>query len=263
MKTSARLANGSATGYGMGLFLGRYRGIETLWHSGGGLGANSQMIKVPAVGLDITIMVNRHDVLGTNLANQVMDACITGLEPLKEGRTGTLVTGVYQSAKTGHVVQLRAQEDRQMLSYNGSWEIALERKTESTLSLSDGSMSIELLDSKNPSDRVRFSTRGWVDELTLLEPRTRVDPEAVVGAYRSAPTGTEVTIVRRDEEVVLYSHGRWGSTEYRLRPILQGICQAKMCANEQWSGLLLFDTPDTGFRFLTGRTWNLPFRRKF
>lgn len=260
MKTSARRPDGTATGYGMGLFLSRYRGIDTIWHSGGGLGANSQMIKVPSVGLDINIMLNRHDISASDLANKVMDACIVGLDH-NESSSGALVTGLYRSPKSGHVLALRAKDDKQMLSYNGSWECAVERGREGELTTLDASMSIALLGSRSPPERLRFRTRGWVDELTLIEPPGRTDPEAITGRYHSGPTGTEVTIAQRGEELLMYSSGRWGATEYRLGPLAEDIWQAKLSANEQWSALLIFDNRERGFRFLTGRTWNLPFRR--
>lgn len=262
MKTSAQLPDGAATGYGMGLILGCHRGVETVSHSGGGLGSNSEMIKVPSVGLDITIMVNRHDVSATELAKKVIDACIAGLKAPAESRAGPLVTGVYQSPNTGHVVLLRAQDGKQMLSYNGGWEVVVERDTEGDLSLPDGSMCVTLLGSKNSPERLRFETRGRIDELTAVEPLARATPETIVGTYRSAPTDTEVTILQRGEEVLLQSRGRWGSTVFRLSPVARGIWQAKLVSNEQWSGLLLFNPHDRGFCFMTGRTWKLPFHRE-
>ena len=48
MRTSQRLANGTLTGYGFGLMLDRYRGVDTLSHAGGVIGGNSQMIKIPS-----------------------------------------------------------------------------------------------------------------------------------------------------------------------------------------------------------------------
>lgn len=260
MKSPTRLSDGGTTEYGMGLFLDRYRGVETVSHSGGGLGSNSQMIKVPSLGFDINIMVNRHDIYATALANKVMDACIVGLEPRRESAAGSLVTGLYQSPQTGHVVLLWPKDDKQMLSYNGGCELAVERGREGELTLPDGSISVALLGREDSPARVRFRSRGWVDELTAIESLTSVDPEAILGTYRSAPTGTEIRIVRTSGELVMQSRGRWGSTAYRLRALARGIWQAKLVANEKWSGLLLFNSHDRGFRFLTGRTWNLPFR---
>jgi hypothetical protein len=61
MKTPQTLANGTSTEYGLRLTIDRYLDVDILYHGGGGLGANSQMLKVPAADLDIAIMVNRHD----------------------------------------------------------------------------------------------------------------------------------------------------------------------------------------------------------
>lgn len=262
LKTSARLPDGSATGYGMGFIIGHYRGVETLSHSGGGLGSNSQMIKVPALGLDINIMVNRHDVYGTDLASKVMDACIVGLDPHGETSAGGLATGVYRSPKTGHVLVLHPKDEKQMASYNGGLDVPLGPRLDGDFSLPDGSLSVMPLGNKNPPERLRFSSRGWVDELTAIRAGTHANPEVIAGTYRSAPTGTQATIVQRGEEVLLQSRGRWGSTVYRLGAIARDIWQAKLASNEEWSGLLVFNSHDGGFRFMTGRTWNLPFRRE-
>jgi D-aminopeptidase len=62
LKSPLVLNNGTSTRYGLGLLPGRYRGVDTIGHPGGGLGGNAQMIKVPSVGLDIVVLSNRHDV---------------------------------------------------------------------------------------------------------------------------------------------------------------------------------------------------------
>ena len=79
IKTSQRLHDRASTGYGLGLVVGNYRGVETLSHGGGVLGGNSQMLKVPAVGLDVVVLINRHDLEATSLTNEILDDCLVGL----------------------------------------------------------------------------------------------------------------------------------------------------------------------------------------
>src|SRR5262249_32209741 len=81
-----KLNSGHSTNYGLGLMRETYRGVEVIHHAGGVIGGNSQMIKVPAAKLDISIGVNRADVSGTALALKVIDACVEGLaaEPEKK-----------------------------------------------------------------------------------------------------------------------------------------------------------------------------------
>jgi hypothetical protein len=108
MKTPWRLANHHSTGYGLGLFIDHYRGVETLWHAGGVIGGNAQMLKVPAAALDIVVLVNRGDAKATLLANKIIDACLGGLSPIKEPFSGPFVTGTFRSPATGRVLRLFA-----------------------------------------------------------------------------------------------------------------------------------------------------------
>ena len=82
MRAPHALTNGTSTGYGLGLMSARYRGVDTLGHSGGWLGGNAQMLKLPGVGVDIVVISNRADVFTPVLVNQVIDVTIAGLEPV-------------------------------------------------------------------------------------------------------------------------------------------------------------------------------------
>jgi len=88
------------------LMNGRYRGVETLSHTGGVMGGNAQMLKVPAAGLDVAIMTNRHDVSGMLLVNEILDSCLPGLDPIRAPSHGPFPTGIFCSPTTGRVIQL-------------------------------------------------------------------------------------------------------------------------------------------------------------
>jgi D-aminopeptidase len=119
MKTPQMLPSGISTGYGCGLQTSPYRGIETLQHGGGALGSNVQMLKVPAAGLDIMVMVNRTDAWSFTYVDRILDACLTGLEATREGHRGPLLSGVFRSPRTGCVVHLYPQETCQMAAIYG------------------------------------------------------------------------------------------------------------------------------------------------
>jgi D-aminopeptidase len=72
----ARLANGYATSYSLGLMHHHYRGVQVLHHAGGVIGGNSQMLTVPAHALDINIMVNGAAANASELAWQVLDVLL-------------------------------------------------------------------------------------------------------------------------------------------------------------------------------------------
>jgi CubicO group peptidase (beta-lactamase class C family) len=122
MRTPQKLTNGVPTDYGLGLVIERYRGVELVSHSGGGMGGNSMMIKVPAAGLDLIVFVNRGDVDAPVLADRVLDECLPGLD--KVGKwSRALASGTFRSPKSGRVIQLLAQDGRQVCRWTGtiSW----------------------------------------------------------------------------------------------------------------------------------------------
>jgi CubicO group peptidase (beta-lactamase class C family) len=121
MKSPQRLANGTSTGYGLGLVADRYRGIETISHAGGKMGCNSYMVKVPSASLDIVIMVNRGDVWASQLAERILDACLPGLDPHpdKEPVTGSIASGIFRSPKTDRVIKLFSKGGHQIASIDG------------------------------------------------------------------------------------------------------------------------------------------------
>jgi CubicO group peptidase (beta-lactamase class C family) len=76
--TTATLSDGTATPYALGLNRHLYKGVEVLHHGGSLMGVGSQMLSVPAHGLDIIIMSNGALVNPVQMAWQVVDAVLAG-----------------------------------------------------------------------------------------------------------------------------------------------------------------------------------------
>ena len=76
MLTPARLNNGLEIPYGLGLRLGRYRGVEVIHHAGGVVGGASQMITVPAHALDVVALNNGAELDPVPLAYQIIDTVL-------------------------------------------------------------------------------------------------------------------------------------------------------------------------------------------
>ena len=264
MKAPQTLPNGSSTGYALGLIASRYRGVEVIHHPGGGTGCNAQLLKLPAAGLDVVMMINRDDVSSTQLVYEILDAMLTGLLPVKK-HSGPFATGLFRSPKTGRVIQLLEREGQQIVSTDGLdlpyepdgsgmlWPIAESVHFRRSLVLVGAAL--------KPTS-LRFSDFGIADELVPVEPAERSDPAAIVGRYRSDATGTEVTVSRTPEGVQLHSFGRFGSTESTLECITDGIWRASTTGMviPPWA-TLSFDGPRVGFNFTNFTTRSLPFRR--
>jgi D-aminopeptidase len=274
MTTPQTLVNGTTTGYGLGLAIDSYRGVETIHHAGGGRGANSQMLKVPAAGLDIAIMVNRHDVHAVQLADRILDACLPGLEPVKAVTGRPLLSGVFRSPTTGRVIQLGTagagtmpgiKEGQPIASIDGT-DIPIELDDDGVLRLSGGrserSLGVTLVGKPGHPTSIRLSDFGNLDDLLLVPPVPVPDTRAISGHYRSESTGIQLTILESENGPRLNSVGQFGSAQFILECLAQGIWRAKSKnpAVDCWC-ILLFDSDSTGLCFSTGRTRMLPFRR--
>jgi len=266
IKAPQRLNNGTSTGYGLGLMTDNYRGVDTIYHSGGVMGGNSQMLKVPAAGLDVVLMLNRHDVLGVKIVNQILDSCLPDLAPIKESARRPPASGNFRSPTTGRVIQLFAKEGQQIASIDGS-DLSVESDDEGTLRPSRwlSLYKIELTpfgDAEKPG-RIRFRDFGNVDELVALQSADSVVPEALPGKYISEWTGTKATIfVGEDGAAHLITVGQFGTATFLLECLGEGIWRAKSMGAMPLGGILTLQEGASVFRYRTGRTGPLTFRRE-
>lgn len=226
MKTPQRLANGSLTAYGMGLVMARYRGVDTLSHAGGVLGGNSQMIKVPAAGLDVSVAVNRADANSIDLAHQIIDAYVDGLEPTPAPPQGALTAGTYLSKRTGRVIELLTLGETQLVSLDagmpmpvapdrdGIWRLApMFAMLRLTFEVADGVL--------------RLSDFGTADALERIEPPGGAPLGARAGQYRCAGIGVTVCLFEEGGAARLAASDRHGRSEYDLQPLTKHVWRAK------------------------------------
>ncbi len=258
------LTNGTSTGYGLGLVIGRYRGVGTISHGGGVLGGNSQMLTVPAAGLDVVVMLNRTDVLASSIVDEILNACLPGLDPVGDLTGRRPAYGIFQSPTTGRVIQLLARNDRQFASIDGI-DVPVEPDEDGVLR--PVGMSAYMKQAITPTGApetptsIEFDHFGTLDELVALRPSETTDLGTVAGRYRSATTGTEVTICETAEGPRLKAAGRFGSAEMGLEYLADRVWRARPSALFPPGGILSFDADAASFHFSSFRTWFLPFRR--
>ena len=264
MKTPQTLTNGTSTGYGLGLLLGQYRGVETLYHPGGGFGANSQMLKVPSAGLDIVILVNRHDVSAVTLSEGILDSCLTALEAVEDEPDRRIGTGTFHSQRTSRVLQLFDKDGQQFVSIDGT-EVPFKSDRDGVLRPAPAFQymrwELRLMGDPEQPDSVRSRDFGNADEFVRVQCSGKADTQAILGQYRSAATQTDATIREADGGVQLITAGRFGSMLYPLAPIGDGIWKTLPVEPSFLGGILTFESQSSGFRLNTLRTRALPFRR--
>jgi D-aminopeptidase len=262
MKTPHRLANGTSSGYGLGLFIDRYRGVETLHHAGSWVGSSTQMLKVPAAGLNVVVMVNRGDVWAPLLVNKILDACLPGLDPSKEPFKGPFATGIFRSPTTGRVIQFFAKEGQQIASVDGM-DMLVEPDDDGVLWPEGISpffkQALTLVGDREKPASIRFSDVGNLDDLAPVRPVSKPNVGAIAGRYRSDTTGIEATISDTEDGPRMITVGRFGSTAYVLECLADGVWRVK--SREFGDGILSFEGDVAAFRFSNYFTRSLPFRR--
>jgi CubicO group peptidase (beta-lactamase class C family) len=262
MREPRVLKNGTSTGYGLGLITSPYRGVETVSHAGGVMGGNSQMIKVPAARLDISIAVNRADVMGAVLALQVIDACVVeGLEPVPAPIADGNRAGTFVSKTDGRVLDLSIKDDVQFLAIDGGLPMPMTRDSSGELWLP--AFTAHLRQSALPGERsVRFKDFG--DEVVFDE--ITVEPEAMLGAgagsYRSDSMAAAAELSESDEGARMRLSGRYGTHDFKLEPVTAKIWRASslgpmtmpMC-------IVTLDDDGKGLDITSGRGKHYRFKR--
>ena len=264
LRTPLRLANGISTGYGLGLFAGSYRGVETVGHVGGVLGGNSQMMKVPSAGLDIAILGNRSDVVTVDLALRVLDTCLIGLAPAAVGAS-LVASGTFFSEETGQVVQLLGKEGRQFAVLNGL-EMPMEASEDGTTLRPSGhtilsfKMSITLVGDQERPSAIRLIRFGTSEKLVaVLAPEPDRIASEIAGRYRVERIDTEAVVSLTKIGARLETSGRFGRVEYALEALGDSLWRAK--GPYELGGVVAFDRRATRFEFSTTRTSRLQFTR--
>jgi len=270
LKSPHTLRNKTSTGYGLGLINGEYRGIETLSHGGGVLGGNSQMLKVPAAGLDVVVMSNRDDISSTVFANRILDTCIADLEPVDATNHASFARGIFHSVSSGRVIQLFEKDGQQTVSVDG-FDWAFVRHSDGVLRpaaiWSFIKQSVTLVGDQEHPTSIRFDDFGNFDELTAQRPSTpsdgdrNSDDNAIAGRYRSECTRTDAQVSKSDDGIHVTMHGPFGSMVYPLECLADGLWLAKSGKAIPWNAVLSFDSGESAFRLSSLRNRGLSFRR--
>ncbi len=273
MKEPLKLLNGTSTGYGLGLMSGTYRGAGTLHHAGSGMGANSQMLKVPAAGLDVVVLLNRSDLSSEALVYQVLDACLPDLDPVRSPGTVRLPEGLFRSPTSGRVIQLGAppsgasrtlEQGRAVVTLNG-FDLPVEPDGAGVLwpagTCTYMKIGFALLGDPQKPAGIRLTDFGNPDELVPVAPSRTSDFTSIVGRYRSVSTGTEAEIHVTEDGPRLSTRGRFGSVCFQLESLAEHLWRARSTSSMPWGGILTFDPGGRAFRYSSYLTQTLAFRR--
>ncbi|NIJ38798.1 CubicO group peptidase (beta-lactamase class C family) [Sphingopyxis panaciterrae] len=261
MTTPMTLSNGTSTGYGMGLIASDYRGVGTIHHSGGVVGGNAQMTKVPGAGLDIVVMVNRDDVIAPRLVHQIMDACLPGLDARRAVASGAIRQGVFRSNRSGRVAELFERGGEQIVAVDGIDMIyAAADETHlypAAVGVPDRQSIVLIGDGKTPS-ALKLNEFGRSDLLEKVQPATASDPQEIAGRYRCEKTGADVFLSSNAE---MWSEGRFGTAHYKLAPIAENIWRGRLEGTTPVDAILAFADGSKTLEFSGGGMRPMTFQR--
>ena len=241
-------------GYGLGLFVDRHRGLDTVHHAGAVVGGSSQMTKVLGHDLDIVMMSNgRPSLEGYRLVDAIIDCCIPGLPPLPDNVAATPVVGTFHSAATGRVVKLGEQDGVQTLTL-GAFTLPAHRD-------GDGALSVAILPTDlrvTPSgdgDTLDVTEFGTADRLARVEPPQ--DVVSIAGDYRNSAAQLSAVIDASAAEMTIT--GPLGAMRYTLTALGPSLWEAR--AHDALPLVATIETDAHGLLFTTGRTIRLAFTR--
>jgi hypothetical protein len=221
------------------------------------------MLKVPAVGLDVIVMVNREDVSARLLADQILDSCLIGLDPIRPLSGHPIAPCVFRSLATDRVVQLFGKDGQPMVSIDGM-DMPVEADEDGVLSPIGDFRYVKQTITLHPHTRpsaILLNDFGTRDELVLATPAENSPGRAIVGRYRSAGIGTAADVFTAAGGLRLKTMGRFGSAEYMLESLADRMWRARSTKAGWLGGILLFDHKAQAFSFSTYRSRRLKFQR--
>ncbi|MDM0007922.1 serine hydrolase domain-containing protein [Variovorax sp. J22G73] len=231
------LSSGSQVHYGFGLARHPYRGVDIVHHAGAVLGATSQMLSVPAHGLDIIVMVNGAPVAPSPLALKVVELLLGDALEAPEVRPlasdfSALVGQHYHAPSTGSVLGFADVAGKLAMSWQASPAQPLHQGDGKLwLGLQDLPVNDLVLDAADIA--ARGDRTGAPDTLVLHEgglprrferlsenaPDAAALADALCGDYASADLDATARMALVDGTLLLTVQGRHGQHVCALTPL--------------------------------------------
>jgi len=209
MGTPATLNSGASTGYGMGLFVTRHRGLAVLEHSGGHGGYRTQLQVYPSEGFGVVVLCNDAAGQPQQIARQVAEACLedrmappAARAPAPAPEALQARAGCYRTA-VGDVLALVEQEGK--LFIHGV-PLALQALGDDSFAMAGDPDILRLAFDAESGFALTLGSAA-PRRFTRCEPPAEGDEGAFLGEFRSAEMGA-ACVVHRDGDSLAVSFGR-------------------------------------------------------
>jgi hypothetical protein len=227
MRTSATLATGDTTGYGLGIATEVYRGARLVGHSGGDAGYRTYLGRFPEHGLSVVVLCNAAPANPVALTRSVADVYIGSklaeVEPPPKAAVNLSreqmreLAGVYVNQATGAPTIVTVRRDSLMLGRTVG--PALVPLTERRFRVAAQPVTLEFM----PNGDVVQTILVWPNPkpitLKRFEPArpSRAEMAAYAGTYYSEELGATYSVTATDSTLVFKT--RWGAvTGMTVRP---------------------------------------------
>lgn len=258
-----RFADGREHDYGLGLFIGEYKGVRQVRHSGSTAGYQAHLVRFPEPRVSISVLCNVSGANATRYAYEVADLYLAGSlkpapaeSPVKiSAETAGARAGLYRSTKTGEAMALVSDKDT--LRVQGGTPLTALSGSRFQMGANDTVIEFDDEGSR-PSARARvLRPNGTREEYERVE-AVRPTPEQLAeyaGLYTSDEVEVALTAVVEGGELTVR---RRPDTSVTLRPLYADAFASSL-------GTIRFHRDEGGrvvaLGVVTDRAWDVRFAR--
>ena len=258
MQASGRLASGDETGYGLGLGVARYKGLQEFRHSGSTGSYRTFLSRFPEPQVSVAVLCNAGDSTPRQTLHAVADLYLgNALRPDPPPKAVTLsgpqldaIAGLYRNIDRGSVLRIERDGDSLRLE-DGTPLVTL-----SPTRVTDGDGAVIAFDGAGGALLDEGSGPPDIFERVPAVKPALAELEALAGTYSSDEAETMFIARVRDGALELTQRP---ATIYRLEPLYADAFDSEL-------GTIIFRRDPggvvTGLSVSQDRVWDLRFRRE-
>jgi CubicO group peptidase (beta-lactamase class C family) len=235
MQERGVLTDGTKIDYGLGLFLGKYRGLPTVYHGGADAGYRSDVLWFPEQQLGVAVVSNLASFNPDRLAKRVAEIYLADQMTAPEAKptipepSGSSVdakelekyVGVYSLPKIDQDVKVVVEDGKLLVAGNGKDRMELHPLGTAHFYLKELSLDVVFIPKGNDGMSITITQGTDVNEGDRLAPVDAAivaDFKSYAGTYWSEELETQYTFFMRDGKLFAL-HSRHG--EFELTPTLR------------------------------------------
>ncbi len=207
-----KLENGEKAKYARGVMVDKYKGFQTISHSGSGWGGQSQLITVPEKNIGIIIMTNLESINPTPISYQILDVFInektiekSNTKKLYQNENFNTFIGQYKEMNSAMKMEIFVENDtlkaKGSQAKKGIGLLAFEKSKFHRMN--NESVTYDFTKNKNHDLIISFGgTPFYFKKAQFVKPET-VKINEFVGTYYSEELNTTYTFYEKDNKLFL------------------------------------------------------------